>query len=79
MPQWTNERRVLTWFEDNSGVVTWFKDHGICKLRINYSIAYPKPQNKRYCSQYMIAIVVLKPSYMAIMYCEQYLLFHSFV
>ena len=38
------------------------KDHGICKSCINYSIAYPKPQNKRYCSQYMIAIVVLKPN-----------------
>ena len=27
-------------------VVTWFKDPGICKSRINYSIAYPKPQKK---------------------------------
>ena len=43
-------------------VVTWFKDHGICKSCINYSIAYPKQQNKRYCSQYMIAIIVFKPS-----------------
>ena len=36
------------------------EDHGICKSCINYSIDYPKPRNKRYCSQYMIAIVVLK-------------------
>ena len=43
-------------------LVTWFKDHGLCKSRINYSIAYPKVQYKMYCSQYMIAIVVLKPS-----------------
>ena len=42
-------------------VVTWFKDHEITG-HINYSIAYPQPQNKRYCSQYMVAIVVLKPS-----------------
>ena len=29
--------------------------------RLNYSIhvAYPKPQSKRYCSQYIIPIVVL--------------------
>ena len=40
-------------------VVTWFKDHEIYKSH-NYKL--PKPQNKRYCSQYMVAIVVLKPS-----------------
>ena len=45
-------------------VVTWFKDHGICKSRINYSIAYPKLQHNSCCSQYMIAIVALKLSYM---------------
>ena len=45
-----------------TSVVTRFKDHGICKSRINYSIAYPKPRNKRYCSQYMVAVVILKPS-----------------
>ena len=28
-------------------VVVWFKDQGICKSHMNYSIVYPKPQNKR--------------------------------
>ena len=28
------------------------------KSVINYTIAYSKPQNKRYCAQYMIAIAV---------------------
>ena len=27
-------------------VVTWFKTHAVCKSHINYTIAYPKPQNK---------------------------------
>ena len=27
-------------------VITWFKGHGICKSHINYTIAYPKQQNK---------------------------------
>ena len=28
-------------------VVAWFKTHEIYKSHINYSIAYPKPQNKK--------------------------------
>ena len=43
-------------------VVTWFKDHGICKLCINYSLATCVITKKRYCLQYMNAIVVLKSS-----------------
>ena len=58
----TSKVHVYMNFLNLSLVVTWFKDHGICKSRINYSIAYSKPQNKRCCSQYMIAIVVLKQS-----------------
>ena len=27
-------------------VITWFKDHGICKSRINYSIAYQNCKTK---------------------------------
>ena len=38
-------------------VVTWFKTHEITSHHINYSIAYPKPWNKRvllgYCSHFM--------------------------
>ena len=37
--------------------VTWFKTHEIYKSHINYSIAYPKPQNTRvllgYCSHFV--------------------------
>ena len=40
-----------------NGVVTWFKTHKIYKSHINYSIAYPKPQNKKVllgdCSHFM--------------------------
>ena len=42
-------------------VVTWFKTHEITSHHINYSIAYPKPRNKRvlgYCCNFMS----LKPS-----------------
>ena len=56
-----NRTKVCQWFhlistwlynrvhQRNELVITWFKDRGICFK--NYSIAYPKPQNKKYCSQ----------------------------
>ena len=41
---------------------TWLKTHGIYKSHINYSIAYPKPQNKRALLGYCSHFVSLKPS-----------------
>ena len=43
-------------------VVTWFKTHEITSHHINYSIACPKPQNKRVLLGYCCNFVSLKPS-----------------
>ena len=42
-------------------VVTWFKTHEITSHHINYSIAYPKPRNKRVLLGYCYNFVSLKP------------------
>ena len=39
--------------------------------KLQYSLSKTTKQNKRYCSQYMIAIVIHKPSFVAGNYCWQ--------
>ena len=45
-----------------SVVVTWFKTHKITSDHINYSIAYPKPQDERVLLGYCSHFASLKPS-----------------